>query len=164
VAGELRTARSGEGAPDGGETRPRSGSSAAALLGLFPLFVVLGALIKLASAGPVFFAQRRVGHQGRIITMLKFRSMVLNAEELKPRFAAQNESNGPLFKMKRDIESDGLDAGDGDSSGIARCHVDLARTTRKQGLGKGSAESTIRARDESDRVLNFHGFTCVVFR
>jgi hypothetical protein len=34
--------------------------------------------------------------------MLKFRSMVLNAEELKPRFAAQNESNGPLFKMKRD--------------------------------------------------------------
>jgi len=102
VAGELRTARSGEGAPDGGETRPRPGLSAAALLGLFPLFVVLGALIKLASTGPVFFAQRRVGHQGRIFTMLKFRSMVLNAEELKPRFAAQNESNGPLFKMKRD--------------------------------------------------------------
>jgi lipopolysaccharide/colanic/teichoic acid biosynthesis glycosyltransferase len=41
--------------------------SAAALLGLFPLFVVLGALIKLTSAGPVFFAQRRVGHQGRIL-------------------------------------------------------------------------------------------------
>jgi hypothetical protein len=66
--------------------------------------------------------------------------------------------------MKRDIESDGLDAGDGCSSGIARCRVGLARTTRNQGLGKGSAESTIRARDESDRVLNFHGFTCVVFR
>jgi hypothetical protein len=34
--------------------------------------------------------------------MLKFRSMVLNAEEFKPRFAAENDSNGPLFKMKRD--------------------------------------------------------------
>jgi hypothetical protein len=70
VAGELRTARSGDGTPDGGETRPRPGLSAAALLGLFPLFVVLGTLIKLTSAGPVFFAQRRVGHQERIFTML----------------------------------------------------------------------------------------------
>ncbi len=76
--------------------------SAAALLGLFPLFVILGALIKLTSAGPVFFAQRRVGHQGRIFNMLKFRSMVVNAEDFKPRLAGQNESNGPVFKMRRD--------------------------------------------------------------
>jgi lipopolysaccharide/colanic/teichoic acid biosynthesis glycosyltransferase len=34
--------------------------------------------------------------------MLKFRSMVVNAEELKPHLAAQNESSGPVFKMKRD--------------------------------------------------------------
>jgi lipopolysaccharide/colanic/teichoic acid biosynthesis glycosyltransferase len=76
--------------------------SAVALLGLFPLFVILGALIKLTSAGPVFFAQRRVGHRGRIFTMLKFRSTVVNAEELKPHLAGQNESNGPVFKMRRD--------------------------------------------------------------
>jgi lipopolysaccharide/colanic/teichoic acid biosynthesis glycosyltransferase len=73
-----------------------------ALVALAPLFAILALLIKLTSAGPVFFAQRRVGHQGRIFKMLKFRSMVLNAEELKPRLASQNESNGPVFKMRRD--------------------------------------------------------------
>jgi lipopolysaccharide/colanic/teichoic acid biosynthesis glycosyltransferase len=76
--------------------------SVAALLGLSPLFAILGALIKLTGAGPVFFAQRRVGHQGRIFKMLKFRSMVVNAEELKLRLVAENESNGPVFKMRRD--------------------------------------------------------------
>jgi lipopolysaccharide/colanic/teichoic acid biosynthesis glycosyltransferase len=76
--------------------------SAVALISLLPFFAILGALIKLTSAGPVFFAQRRVGHQGRIFKMLKFRSMVVDAEELKPRLAGQNESNGPVFKMRRD--------------------------------------------------------------
>jgi lipopolysaccharide/colanic/teichoic acid biosynthesis glycosyltransferase len=76
--------------------------SAAALIVLLPLFAILAALIKLTSAGPVFFAQRRVGHYGRIFKMLKFRSMVVNAEEFKPRLAAQNESSGPVFKMRRD--------------------------------------------------------------
>jgi lipopolysaccharide/colanic/teichoic acid biosynthesis glycosyltransferase len=76
--------------------------SAAALIALLPLFAVLGALIKVSSSGPVFFAQRRVGHEGRIFKMFKFRSMVVNAEELKPRLVAQNESNGPVFKMRRD--------------------------------------------------------------
>jgi lipopolysaccharide/colanic/teichoic acid biosynthesis glycosyltransferase len=76
--------------------------SAAALFALLPLFAILAALIKLTSPGPVLFTQRRVGHQGRIFKMLKFRSMVVNAEELKPHLAAQNESNGPVFKMRRD--------------------------------------------------------------
>jgi hypothetical protein len=58
--------------------------SAAALLGLFPLCAILGALIKLTSAGPVFFAERRVGHQGRIFTMLKFRSSKLLRPERSP--------------------------------------------------------------------------------
>jgi lipopolysaccharide/colanic/teichoic acid biosynthesis glycosyltransferase len=76
--------------------------SAAALILLLPLFAVLGALIRLTSPGPVFFAQRRVGYQGHIFQMLKFRSMVVNAEELKPRLVATNESDGPVFKMRRD--------------------------------------------------------------
>jgi lipopolysaccharide/colanic/teichoic acid biosynthesis glycosyltransferase len=76
--------------------------SAVALIALLPLLAVLGALIKLSGPGPVFFTQRRVGHQGRIFRMLKFRSMVVNAEELKPRLVAQNESDGPVFKMRRD--------------------------------------------------------------
>jgi lipopolysaccharide/colanic/teichoic acid biosynthesis glycosyltransferase len=76
--------------------------STLALIGLLPLFAILAALVKLSSSGPVFFPQRRVGYQGRIFKMLKFRSMIVNAEELKPRLVVQNESNGPVFKMRRD--------------------------------------------------------------
>ena len=55
-----------------------------ALCCLAPLFVVVAALIKLTSRGPVFFRQRRLGKHGRPFEMLKFRTMIVNAEELKP--------------------------------------------------------------------------------
>ena len=76
--------------------------AAAALLVLLPVFAVIAALIKLTSPGPVFFVQRRVGLEGRFFPMFKFRSMVTNAEELKRELAAFNESQGPVFKMRRD--------------------------------------------------------------
>jgi lipopolysaccharide/colanic/teichoic acid biosynthesis glycosyltransferase len=76
--------------------------SALALLVLLPLFAVVAALIKLTDGGPVFFAQRRVGLRGRTFLLLKFRSMVVNADALKPRLVKQNESNGPVFKLRRD--------------------------------------------------------------
>src|SRR5712664_1775803 len=82
--------------------------SALALIVLLPFFAILVALIKLTSPGPVFFAQRRVGHQGRIFKMLNFRSMVIDAEELTPHLADQNESNGPVFKMRRDPRVTGI--------------------------------------------------------
>jgi len=73
------------------------------LLVLAPvLFLPVAILIKLESKGPVFFAQERVGQNGRRFRMLKFRSMVQNAEELKARLAAQNEADGPVFKMRED--------------------------------------------------------------
>jgi exopolysaccharide biosynthesis polyprenyl glycosylphosphotransferase len=77
-------------------------ASAVALWLLLPLFVVVMALIKLTSRGPVFFRQTRVGLHGRTFNMLKFRSMVVNAESLKAALAAQNEQAGPVFKMRRD--------------------------------------------------------------
>ena len=58
--------------------------------------------MKLTSRGPVLFRQERVGLHGRTFGMLKFRSMVTNAEELKARLMAQNEMSGPVFKMKHD--------------------------------------------------------------
>jgi lipopolysaccharide/colanic/teichoic acid biosynthesis glycosyltransferase len=76
--------------------------AAAALLVGLPLFVVIGALIKLGDSGPVFFSQRRVGLHGQTFRMLKFRSMVTEAERLRPRLEVRNESNGPAFKMKLD--------------------------------------------------------------
>jgi exopolysaccharide biosynthesis polyprenyl glycosylphosphotransferase len=77
-------------------------SSAAALWLLLPLLVVVALLIKVTSRGPVLFKQERVGLHGRRFNMLKFRSMVANAEELKASLAKLNEQTGPVFKMTRD--------------------------------------------------------------
>jgi lipopolysaccharide/colanic/teichoic acid biosynthesis glycosyltransferase len=82
--------------------------SAAAIVALLPLFVVLAAIIKLTDGGPVFFGQQRVGLRGRVFTMFKFRSMVVNADALKPKLLSQNESIGPVFKMRRDPRITGV--------------------------------------------------------
>ena len=76
--------------------------SAAALWVLFPFLLAVAALVKLTSPGTVFFRQLRVGLHGKKFHMLKFRSMVSNAEALKAALAAQNEQAGPVFKMRRD--------------------------------------------------------------
>ena len=64
--------------------------------------VIFGPLIKLESPGPVFFAQKRVGKNGRIFKMYKFRSMYADAEERKKELMAQNEMSGFMFKMEND--------------------------------------------------------------
>ncbi len=76
--------------------------SVAALVVLLPLFALLAVAIKLTDRGPIFFGQARVGLRGRTFTMLKFRSMIANADELKPRLESLNESDGPVFKMSSD--------------------------------------------------------------
>lgn len=76
--------------------------SAAAVWCLLPLFALVALLIKLTSKGPVLFKQVRIGRNGRPFHMLKFRSMVSNAEALRARLAADNEQSGPVFKMSRD--------------------------------------------------------------
>ena len=59
-------------------------------------------LIKLESKGEVIFKQKRVGLNGKEFYMYKFRSMVINAEELKEQLESQNEMSGPMFKIKDD--------------------------------------------------------------
>jgi exopolysaccharide biosynthesis polyprenyl glycosylphosphotransferase len=76
--------------------------AAAALWVLFPFLLVVSALVKLTSPGTIFFRQVRVGLHGKKFHMLKFRSMVADAEALKAKLAAENEQAGPVFKMKRD--------------------------------------------------------------
>jgi exopolysaccharide biosynthesis polyprenyl glycosylphosphotransferase len=77
-------------------------ASAAALWLLFPFLLIVAGLVKLTSSGPVFFRQLRVGLHGKKFHMLKFRSMVANAEALKAALASKNEQAGPIFKIKRD--------------------------------------------------------------
>lgn len=69
---------------------------------LSPILVVVAILIKVDSKGPIIFKQERVGFRGEKFYMYKFRSMVINAEELKDKLQKQNEMNGPMFKMKED--------------------------------------------------------------
>jgi lipopolysaccharide/colanic/teichoic acid biosynthesis glycosyltransferase len=69
---------------------------------LVPLFLAVMALIKLTSRGPVFFRQERIGFRGKPFTLLKFRSMVANAEDIKPDLLDSNEQTGPVFKMRAD--------------------------------------------------------------
>jgi exopolysaccharide biosynthesis polyprenyl glycosylphosphotransferase len=78
-------------------------ASAIGLLVLSPLLLGVAAAIKLTDGGPVFFKQRRVGLHGALFDMLKFRSMVMNADALKDKLMAQNEmQGGVVFKMKND--------------------------------------------------------------
>lgn len=72
------------------------------LIILSPVFVIVAIAIKLDSKGPIFFKQDRVGKDEEIFSMYKFRSMVVNAEELKKALENQNEMSGPMFKMKKD--------------------------------------------------------------
>lgn len=67
-----------------------------------PIMLSIALLIKLTSKGPVFFKQQRVGLRGRTFLMYKFRTMVINAEELKAGLADANEADGPVFKIKND--------------------------------------------------------------
>ncbi|MCP5520994.1 MAG: sugar transferase [Verrucomicrobiales bacterium] len=76
--------------------------AATLLLVLSPVLLLIALLIKVTSPGPVFFVQRRVGMNKRTFNLLKFRSMVANAEERKDEIAALNEMDGPVFKIRKD--------------------------------------------------------------
>lgn len=78
------------------------GASAMVAAGL-PIFCAVALAIKLEDGGPIFFRQVRVGKDGRLFRMYKFRSMTQNAEALKAGLMAQNEMpGGVLFKIRRD--------------------------------------------------------------
>ena len=76
--------------------------SAALLVLLLPLFAVIAIAITLDSPGPVLFRQRRVGLNGRLFDLYKFRSMFLRSEERLGELREQNEMRGPVFKMRDD--------------------------------------------------------------
>jgi exopolysaccharide biosynthesis polyprenyl glycosylphosphotransferase len=76
--------------------------AAAGLLALSPLFLVIALAVKATSPGPVIFCQRRAGIHGRPFTLLKFRTMFIDAENRHSGLLGRNEMRGPVFKIDRD--------------------------------------------------------------
>jgi lipopolysaccharide/colanic/teichoic acid biosynthesis glycosyltransferase len=72
------------------------------LLAIWPLLVLVAIAIKLESRGPAFFVQSRVGKDSRLFGMVKFRSMVANAEALRAAIEANSDRDGICFKAKDD--------------------------------------------------------------
>jgi exopolysaccharide biosynthesis polyprenyl glycosylphosphotransferase len=77
-------------------------SAAAALLMLAPFLGAIALAIKFGDGGPAIFRQTRVGKDGRLFVVCKFRTMVVDAEQRKATLLAHNEGNGLLFKMRSD--------------------------------------------------------------
>jgi exopolysaccharide biosynthesis polyprenyl glycosylphosphotransferase len=67
-----------------------------------PVVAATAIAIKLQDRGPVFFRQTRVGHNGQLFTLLKFRTMVIDAEARLAELRSENQRHGPLFKVDSD--------------------------------------------------------------
>jgi len=77
-------------------------AAALLLVVLSPVLLVLAIVVRTASRGPALYRQVRVGRYGREFTMLKFRTMVVGADEQVADLAHLNESDGLLFKIRDD--------------------------------------------------------------
>ena len=77
-------------------------AAAAALIMLAPVMAALAAAIWLHDRGPALFTQVRVGKDGHSFRIYKFRTMVVDAEQRKMQLLDNNDSNGVLFKLRKD--------------------------------------------------------------
>jgi lipopolysaccharide/colanic/teichoic acid biosynthesis glycosyltransferase len=78
------------------------------LLLLLPFFALIAIAIKVTSPGPVFYVQKRVGKLGKPFNMMKFRTMVADADKQLPEILGLNENDGLLFKIRDDPRITGV--------------------------------------------------------
>jgi exopolysaccharide biosynthesis polyprenyl glycosylphosphotransferase len=76
--------------------------SSAALAVTWPIMVLIGLAVKLSSPGPALYLARRVGENGRLFNMYKFRTMVVDAEKLQSLATAVDAEGRPIFKIRND--------------------------------------------------------------
>jgi lipopolysaccharide/colanic/teichoic acid biosynthesis glycosyltransferase len=77
-------------------------AAALVLLVLAPLFAALCLAIRFSDRGPALFRQVRVGKDGRVFRIYKFRTMVVDAEQRRAQLLADNDGNDVLFKLRDD--------------------------------------------------------------
>ena len=102
------------------------------------LTLVIGPAIYIASPGPIFYQQERIGRNGKVFKMYKFRSMYLDADARKKEFMAQNRvAGGLMFKLDWDPRIIG--------------NRELADGTRKTGIGEFIRKTSL---DEFPQFFN----------
>ena len=77
-------------------------AAAVSLIILAPLMALLAVAIRFSDRGPALFTQARVGKDGHVFRIYKFRTMVVDAEQRKAQMLAKDNLNGILFKLRRD--------------------------------------------------------------
>lgn len=80
-----------------------------ALIFLLPLFLVIAILIKLTSKGPVFFLQDRIGLHGKVFKIIKFRTMIVNAEYIGEGIRVSSEKDSRITTIGRLLRATSLD-------------------------------------------------------
>ncbi|WP_284757091.1 sugar transferase [Agrobacterium sp. fls2-241-TYG-188a] len=81
-------------------------SALLALLVLSPIFLMIMALVKFTDRGPAFYGHRRVGHNGRMFHCLKFRTMVMNGDDVLRHYLAANPEAAEEWKTTRKLKND----------------------------------------------------------
>ena len=79
------------------------------LVFLSPVFLVIALLIKMDSLGPVFFVQDRLGLRGKTFRIIKFRTMVMNAENIGDGLRVSSESDPRITRVGRVLRATSLD-------------------------------------------------------
>ena len=74
-----------------------------------PILIIIALLIKLTSKGPVFFKQERLGKDGKIFKILKFRTMVVNAEKIGDGLSVKSENDNRITKIGKLLRATSLD-------------------------------------------------------
>jgi exopolysaccharide biosynthesis polyprenyl glycosylphosphotransferase len=76
--------------------------ASAAVIGALPILLIAAIAIKISSKGPVFYTSERIGIDGKPFAMLKFRTMVKDADKQLAELLKKNEFDGPHFKIQND--------------------------------------------------------------
>ena len=76
---------------------------------VFPIFINIALSVKLTSKGPIFFKQERLGKNGRVFKIIKFRTMVVNAEKMGDGLKVKNESDNRITKVGKFLRATSLD-------------------------------------------------------
>lgn len=79
------------------------------LIILSPVFLVIAILIRLDSKGPVFFTQERLGKNGKVFNIIKFRTMIVNAENLGEGLRVNTEDDPRITKVGKVLRATSLD-------------------------------------------------------